>query len=99
VALYVIPDPEVITSGEAQEVPTFGVFPVAVASTDRSADEWRKLIKDNHLHLVVADIRKITDAHRGTAVELAVKHGSAEETPPEENSADVPDAGAEGGEA
>jgi hypothetical protein len=74
VSLYVIPDPDVITSGEAQEVPGYGVFPVAVAATSRSADEWRKAIKDDHLHLAVVDIRKLTDAHKGTAVELAMKN-------------------------
>jgi hypothetical protein len=74
VSLYVIPDPDTVTSGEAQEVPGYGVFPVAVAATSRTADEWRKAIKADHLHLAVVDIRKLTDAHRGTALELAMRN-------------------------
>jgi hypothetical protein len=74
VSLYVTLDPDVITSNEAHEVPGFGVFPVAVSATSRTADEWRKVIKQQNLHLVVVDVRKITDAHKGTALELAMRN-------------------------
>lgn len=73
-SLYVIPDPDTVTSGEAQEVPGFGIFPVAVSKTTRSADEWRDAIKKNHLHLVVQDIRKLAAHHKGTALELAFEN-------------------------
>jgi hypothetical protein len=108
VALYVIPDPDIISSGEAQEVPTFGVFPVAVAATSRSADEWRQVIDEQHLPLVVTDIRKLTDAHKGTALELCLvgdgtvagsaADAASQTVEPAEPANAEPPAGTEGGD-
>jgi len=55
--LMVIPDPDKTGSNEPQDIPGFGVFPVAVADTDKSKTEWEKLISQTGLPLIVKDVR------------------------------------------
>jgi hypothetical protein len=55
--LMVIPDPDQVASGDPQEIPGVGVFPVAVADTGKSKAEWEKQIKAEKLPLVVKDVR------------------------------------------
>ncbi len=41
----VIPDPDKVASCEPQEIPGYGIVPVALASSFRSEEEWKAAIK------------------------------------------------------
>lgn len=103
-AKYVVPDPERIPSVEAQQVGDFGVFPALLSSTGRDEAEWKKVIKDNDLPLVIKDISKLPKNAEGTALHAVFeKHegvdpaeNSEEQPPPVGTDEGAPSAGEEG---
>jgi hypothetical protein len=90
-AKFVVPDPERVTSVEAQAVGDYGVFPVAVAASSRTEAEWEQLINENDLPLVIKDVRKVTDEIRGTALHAAVEASDDEGATPDQNSEQQPE--------